>query len=476
MKHRIMIVDDEKNIRSSLKLLLADKYHIIEAESGKEALSLLDKVDVDLILLDIQMEDMNGIEVLEEIKEMDLDLNIIMVTVEHDVKKVVHSLKMGAYDYITKPFETSELLISIERALENKELKQKSLYLESEYDNYWKSHEIIGKSDVMIELFKTIDKVSKFDTNILITGETGVGKELVARAVHKKSIRAKKPFIAINCGAMPVNLIESELFGHEPGAFTGATSRKKGKFELAHGGIIFLDEISDLSIEAQVKLLRVLQSGEFARVGSVKTFYTDVKVFAATNQELGKLVSEGKFRKDLYYRINVVEIKIPPLRERKEDIPLLTKHFIKKYSREMNIEEKEISNEVLLKLQEVSDWDGNIRELEHKITSALILSEDNKLTLSDFLPEKREKIEYTDITSYFIKHVYDIGTSKEEFEHLRKKIKKELLRNFDKIFFERILKKVDGNVDKAVEETGINRTYFYYLLKRAGIKLKDFQN
>ncbi|MFC1557937.1 sigma-54-dependent transcriptional regulator [candidate division KSB1 bacterium] len=476
MKHSIMIVDDEPNVRSSLKLILEDKYNIIEAESGNEALNLLDKVNVDLILLDIRMEGMDGIQTLKEVKKAEPDVNVIMVTVEQDIKKVVDTIRLGAYDYITKPFNEDELLLSIERALENKELKHRNVYLESELKSKWRSQEIVGQSKAMINIFETIDKVSEYDTNVLITGETGVGKELVARDLHQKSLRSDKPFIAINCGAMPVNLIESELFGHEPGAYTSAITRKKGKFEVAHGGIVFLDEISELSTQAQVKLLRVLQSGEFSRLGGNQTIITDVKVFAATNQELDKMVSMNEFRKDLYYRIKVVEIKVPPLRQRREDIPLLIRHFIKKYSEEMKIKQKTISREVITKLQNMYEWEGNVRELENQVKSALILSEKTFLDLSDFFPSKSEKMDFSDLTPYFINQVYSIGLTKPEFEELRGKIKTDILKAFDKIYIERILEKVGGNIPNAIEETGMNRTFFYYLLKRANIKIEDFKD
>ena len=475
MKHRVMIVDDEPNVRSSIKIFIEDKYYVIEAESGQEALDLLEKVKVDLILLDIWMEDMNGIEVLKQIKKNETDVAVIMVTVEQDVKKVVDAMKLGAYDYIVKPFNESELLISIERALENIELKQTKIYLESELMEKWKYYELVGKSESMMNLFNTIDKVSQFDANILITGETGVGKELVARAIHKKCLRSDKPFIAINCGAIPINLIESELFGYESGAFTGATARKKGKFELANGGVIFLDEISELSLESQVKLMRILQSGEFSRLGGVQTLYTDVRIFAATNQDLEKLMSINKFRKDLYYRINVVKINVPPLREKREDIPILVKYFIKKYSKEMNIKEKSISEEVLNKLQTSSEWKGNVRELENKVVSALILSKGSQLEIHNFFPDHEDKIKFTDVTPFLINQAYSINLKREEFENLRKKIKIDMLKAFDRIFLERIKKKVNGNIERAIKETGINRTYFYYLIKRAEMTPEEFQ-
>lgn len=475
MGRRIMIVDDEPSVRSSLKVLLEDKYYVIEAENGKEALNLLGKVSVDLVLLDIKMEDVDGIQVLERIKKENLPLNVIMVTVERDIQKVIDTIKLGAYDYITKPFIESNLLISIERALENVELKRANKYFESEVKDKRKYFELVGKSKAMVEIYKSIEKFSKFDTNVLVTGETGVGKELVARAIHKEGPRANKPFIAINCGAMPINLIESELFGHEPGAYTGATSRREGKFEIANGGIIFLDEISELNLEAQVKLLRVIQSGEFTRLGGNKTIYTDVRIIAATNQKLEGLIAQNKFRKDLFYRIKVVEINIPPLRERKEDIPILVKHFIKKYSQEMNIPEKKISNEVLLKLQNLSDWEGNIRELENKVISASIVAEGSEITLDNFFPKHSDKIEFSDLTPYFIKNVYSIALNKKEFEAKRKEIKREILKTFDKLFVERLLEKIGGDVKNAVKETGMNRTYFYYLLRRSGIDIKDFR-
>lgn len=476
MKHRIMIVDDEPNVRSSLRIFLEDKYNIIEAESGRDALRLLEKIKVDLILLDVRMEDMNGIDVLSQIRKDDTDIAVIMVTVEQDIKKVVEVIKLGVYDYITKPFDESELLISIDRALENIELKQKNLYLESELMDEWKHYELIGKSEKMLNLFNIIDKVTQFDTNILITGETGVGKELVARAIHKKCLRKDKPFIAINCGAMPINLIESELFGHEPGAFTGATSRKKGKFELAKGGVIFLDEISELSLEAQVKLLRILQSGEFSRLGGTQTLYTDVRIFAATNQELEKLISINKFRKDLYYRINVVEIKVPPLGERRNDIPILTNYFIKKYSKKMNVQEKNVSEEVLNRLKNFSDWEGNVRELENKVVSALILSHGDELKIYDFFPKYEDKIKSSEISPFIVDKVYTIDLKKEEYEKFRKNFKIELLKSFDRIFLERIKAKVNGNIEKATEIIGINRTYFYFLLRRAKMKPEEFQD
>jgi len=368
----ILIVDDELSVRESLKLILQDQYKILMADNAKEALILFERENPNLVLLDIILPEMDGIAVLKRIREIDATVPIIMLTATRMVKTAVEAMKMGATDYLSKPFEIEELKLIIEKAITTKDLEQEVRYLRSEVTRRYSFKSIIGKSREMQEVYAKIEQITDTRTTVLITGESGTGKELVARALHYNSSRKEKPFIAINCAALPETLIESELFGHERGAFTDAQVRKVGQFELADNGTLFLDEVADLSQATQAKLLRVLQEKEFTRVGGTRTIRVDVRLIAATNKNLDQALKQGSFREDLYYRINVVPIHLPPLRERREDLPLLVNHFLAKKAEEEGHSPKQISPEAMTLMMNY-DWPGNVRELQNIIEQMVTL-------------------------------------------------------------------------------------------------------
>jgi DNA-binding NtrC family response regulator len=370
---RILIVDDEKNIRRTLRMVLEGPgYDLIEAASAEEALSRLDEEDVDLIVLDVRLPAMSGIDALDLIrKRPGLDaVPVIMISGHASLAEAVHSVQLGATDFLEKPLDRDRVLVSVENALRQTKLQREVVRLRAEvYDRF----EMIGQSPVMRSLFASIEKVAPTRGRVLITGESGTGKELIARAIHRLSDRPDGPFVMLNCAAIPAELIESELFGYERGAFTGAHGRKKGMFELADGGTLFLDEIGDMSVGAQAKVLRALQSGEITRVGSERSIAVDVRVLAATNKDLESEVAKGAFRDDLYFRLNVVPIRSPALRERVEDIPLLAQSFFKQFCREYGGKEKPADPEVFELLTQ-RPWPGNVRELRNVVERMVILS------------------------------------------------------------------------------------------------------
>jgi len=371
-KRRILIADDELGSRESLRMILKDTYEVIPAENGTEALKAFSDQKIDAAILDIVMPDIDGIEVLRRLREEDPLLPVIMVTATQSVKTAVDAMKLGAFDYITKPYDVNEIKLVIEKAMQSRAVMNELTYLRSEVKRTYGFENIIGDSSVIRAVFDTIKKVKDTDSTVLISGESGTGKELIARAVHFSGARKDKPFIAVHCAAIPSTLLESELFGHEKGAFTGADQRKLGKFELADTGTIFLDEIGEMDPAIQAKMLRVLQEQEINRVGGTKPIKIDVRILAATNRDLKKAVQEGKFREDLYYRINVVPIQLPPLRERREDIPAIATFFFDKYKKELNSKVQGISPEAM-KLLQGCDWPGNVRELENTIERLLAL-------------------------------------------------------------------------------------------------------
>lgn len=381
--NNILVVDDEPNLRQLLKLYFEQKnWNVQLAGSGTEALNIFeDGSSIQLVILDIKMPDMSGLEVLIEMKKRASDVPIIMITAFGSHTGALEALRQGAYDYITKPFELEELYFRAQKALEKVALEKKIYELKEETLEKTKFGFIIGKSSKMSKVASMVEKVSKVSTTILITGESGTGKELAAKAIHILGPRKNYRFVSINCGAIPETLLESELFGYEKGAFTGATKSNIGLFQIADKGTIFLDEIGEMSLQMQVKLLRVLQDRLIRPVGSTKDIEVDVRVIAATNQNLEKLVSEKRFREDLYYRINVIHIDIPPLRDRKEDIPVLVQAFIKKYCEKMGILEKKISLDAMRVLENYH-WPGNIRELENVIERAVTLEPSDVIRLS----------------------------------------------------------------------------------------------
>src|SRR5947207_3835011 len=362
----ILVVDDEPGLRESFRLILDEAYEVIDVPDGPSALDVLRSSQVDLVLLDIRLPGMDGIEVLERIKALDEAVEVILVTAVKTVRTAVAAMKLGAFDYVTKPFEEDELLSLLRRPLERRSLEREVVYLRSELERHHDFDEIVGQHPEMQKLYRLVTNVARTPTTVLITGESGTGKELIARAIHRQSQRRDKPVVAVNPAAIAETLIESELFGHEKGAFTGAFQRKLGKFELAHGGTLFLDEIASLKPDVQAKLLRVLQEREIERVGGTRSIAIDVRIISATNVDLKRLVAERNFREDLFYRLNVVPITVPPLRDRAGDIPLLVDHFIRRYNHEFNKRIEGLSPDALEALSGYP-WPGNVRELQNII-------------------------------------------------------------------------------------------------------------
>ncbi|MBE9502678.1 MAG: sigma-54-dependent Fis family transcriptional regulator [Proteobacteria bacterium] len=398
MDKRILIVDDELSIREFLEILLVEEgYQVTTARSGAEALEKINDKDFHMVISDIQMPKLNGIEVLKRVKEISPSTEVIMITAYASAESAVEALKCGAYDYMTKPFKVDEIKLILQKAFEKIALQNENLLLKKELKESFNFGDIVGASDKMMDIYNLIKKVAPTMSNILITGESGTGKELVAKAIHSNSRRSEHPFITVNCGAMAENLLESELYGHKKGAFTGAISNKRGLFELARGGSIFLDEIGDTPLALQVKLLRVIQEKEFRRVGDTENLKTDVRIIAASNRGLEEEARQGSFREDLYYRLNVIQIKLPPLRKRKEDLPSLVDHFIRKYNRELGRKILRISSEAMTVLQGY-DFPGNIRELENIIEHAVALEVTDIILAETLSEEVREKehSEYTD--------------------------------------------------------------------------------
>ncbi len=378
----ILVVDDDPGIRESFRLILEDSYDVLCVPDGGQALETLRSYQVDLVLLDIRLPDMDGIEVLERLRTLDEHLDVILVTAVQTVRTAVATMKLGAFDYLTKPFEEEEILSVVRRALEKRALDREVAYLRTELARQHDFEELVGRHPSMQKLYRLIGNVARTPVTVLITGESGTGKELVARAIHHQGPRREGPFVPVNLAAIPETLMESELFGHERGAFTGASQRRLGKFELAHGGTLFLDEIAALRVDLQAKILRVLQEREIERVGGTRHIKVDVRIIAATNADLKKAIRAGTFREDLYYRLDVVQIPVPPLRERREDIPLLMDHFIRKYNQRFGKRLTHVSPKALEVLRQ-APWPGNVRELENMIERAVALSDGPIIDLKD---------------------------------------------------------------------------------------------
>ncbi len=393
----VLIVDDEKNYPLILSAVLEDEgYEILTAGSGFEALDILQGSDIDLVLSDMKMPSMDGIELLENIKDRSPDLPVIMMTAYGTVDKAVEAMEKGAYSYLVKPFDNEKLIIYVKKAISMYQVVKENRQLRDAVESRYSFNNIIGKSKVMQDMFATIRKVAPTTATVLIEGESGTGKELVAKSIHFNSLRKVKPFVAVNCSALAESLLESELFGHEKGAFTGAITMKKGRFEIADSGTLFLDEIGELSQSLQVKLLRVLQEKIIERVGGVKPVPINIRIIAATNKNLKREMTEGRFREDLYYRLNVVHITLPQLMHRQEDIRLLIDHFIKKYSdeRRSNMPVTGISPEAERLFYDYN-WPGNVRELENVIEHIMILSSDETIKITDLPKDFRDNVHNT---------------------------------------------------------------------------------
>ena len=384
-KKRVLLIDDEARVRTSLKMVLEPTYDIYQAADAQEGLDVFRKEGPDLVLLDVILPGTDGLAVLQTLRSENKTTPVIMLTGTKSVKTAVDAMKLGAADYLSKPFDVEELRIVVNRALTSQALEREVKQLRAQVVQRYAFHNLIGKSQSMQEIYAKIEQVADSRTTVLITGESGTGKELVAKALHYNSSRRERPFIALNCAALPETLIESELFGHEKGSFTDATARRVGQFELANTGTMFLDEIGDLSAVTQAKLLRVLQEREFTRIGGVQSIKVDVRIVAATNKNLDELVRKGLFREDLYYRINVIALYLPPLRQRDEDVPLLAKHFLAKRVEEERRPPIEFSKEALELLTRYP-WPGNVREMENIVEQAFIWSQSSPQITPEHLP------------------------------------------------------------------------------------------
>ncbi|MCG6892307.1 MAG: sigma-54 dependent transcriptional regulator [Desulfobacteraceae bacterium] len=382
---RILVVDDDRATRESMEEILEDDYDVVCVADGPSALEKIQKEVFDLVFLDVVMPEMDGIETLRRIKAFDNSLDVIMVSATDRAREATDSIKSGAYDYITKPFDAEVVLHHLENALHKRSLEQEIRYLRSEMALRAGDTRVISQSDSMKAVFRLVGKVAQAASNVLISGESGTGKELIARVIHNGSPRAEHRFVAINCAAIPPELIEAELFGHEKGAFTGAYRQNIGKFEFANRGTIFLDEISSLKLEMQAKLLRFLQEREFTRVGSNRSIKVDIRMVAATNTRLEEMIADGRFRDDLYFRLNVIPIQLPPLRQRKGDIPLLANYFLERFNRRLNKNIRSIEADAMAVL-EAYPWPGNIRELENLIERMVVLEADGKAIDEKALP------------------------------------------------------------------------------------------
>jgi len=445
---RILVVDDDKYLRKQIYWTLKDNYEIIQAENRFQTLKIIQKSTIDLVLLDLHLPPKldnpeEGIKTLQEMKEINPEIIVIVITGNKEEETSLKAIGDGAYDYFSKPFDLEEMKIILNRALYVQSLEREARHLQEELEKRYQFSQMVAKNEKMQEVFHLIRKVAKADCNVLLLGESGTGKELAARAIHGNSQRKEEPFVVVNCAALPETLLESELFGYEKGAFTGAESVKPGKFELAHKGTIFLDEISDMSLAMQAKILRMLQERSFERVGGTQSMKVDVRILAATNKELEKLLSDGSFREDLYYRLKVVTIDLPPLRERKEDIPLLASYFLKQYSLKNSKNIRGISSSAMTLLKWY-DWPGNVRELENVVERAVALASKG-IILPQYLPSDLGKEK---------KKMSDFFSSDFSLDEL------------EKILIENALKSANGDQVKAAEKLAIHRNTLHYKIKK----------
>jgi len=457
MKFKVLIIDDEDCIREVFSALLEEKdYRVEEADTGNGGIDIIRKFHPDIILLDMNLPDISGMEVLSFVKESNIPAEVIIITAYGTIKNAVEATRLGAYDYLQKPVDNDELLLVVSRALEVKRLQREVEELRNELSSRYQFSNIIGTSSRMNSIFQMMAKISRVEGTVLITGESGTGKELVARAIHYNSTRSDKPFVVVNCGAIPKDLIESEFFGHLKGAFTDAKTEKTGKFELANHGTIFLDEIGDLSPEAQVKLLRAIGEKEIVKVGGSKTIPIDVRVIAATNQSLEELVKEGKFREDLFWRLAVLSLHLPPLRERNADIALLCDYFIKKFNKSLDKKIKGVSSECMELLKKYT-WPGNVRELESVLYEAMVLS--NGL----WIDEEDLPARITEAESY--EPDDPIGLGKPLHETIQR-----IAENVERKMIRRALKETGGNRTRAAKMLGISRKTLFNKMTQYELK------
>ncbi|MCF7805529.1 MAG: sigma-54 dependent transcriptional regulator [Candidatus Marinimicrobia bacterium] len=438
MKGSILIADDEQEIRESLSVVLEDEgYNCTTAEDGAAALERVEEANFDILIADIKMPNLDGMELVEKTNQISPQTMSIIITAYATVETAVRALRSGASDYILKPLDFDEVIMRVKHLMDHREMEMENQYLRDQVDKKFNFNNIIGDSPAMRDVYQMVKRVSQSTTNVLITGKTGTGKELVARAIHANSDRANKPFIPINCGAIPDNLFESELFGYKKGAFTGANTDKDGVFKTANSGTLFLDEVAEIPLHVQVKLLRAIETKEVKPLGTNTTINIDVRLVAATNKTLIDEVEAGNFREDLYYRLNIIELKLPSLSERKEDIPLLVKHFVEKYNRELKRDIKGVDNETMKTLMHYR-WKGQVRELENVIERAVLLCDDDYISQSDLPPSTNQ-----DINDYYPDDL------------------KEATKNFERQHISALLRRCDGDKKKASDLLNIGLSSLY---------------
>ncbi len=444
---KILIVDDELIVRESLGgWLERDGHSVDKAPSGEEALEMLQSVKYDILLLDIKMGGMSGLDVLKKVKEQDPDMVVVMITAYGSIPSSIEAMKNGAYDYLLKPFDPDELGMLIEKIIDHQEKIRENLYLKEKHKERDRFESMLGQSQPMQKVFDIIEDIAPVNSTVLITGETGTGKGLAAKAIHTKSSRNDGPFVVVNCGAIPEHLMESELFGHQKGAFTDAKETKKGLLELAHGGTLFLDEIGEISIRMQIDLLRVLEDRVFYRVGGTQPIEVDFRVVAASNRDLKDAIKEGSFREDLFYRLNVISFDMPPLRERKEDLPLLADYFLRKYTHETNKQVKKISRDALDEMM-LYEWPGNVRELENAIERGVVIAKGTEI-VTENLP------------------IFNPG-------QVSVPPAAQSLKEMEKLHITQVLINKEWNISKSSEVLGIDRSTLYNKIKLYNIQKID---
>lgn len=444
----ILIVDDEKSIRSALRMILEyEGYQAEEVENGYAAIEVVKKNFVDAILLDIKMPGIDGIETLDALKKINRTIPIIILTGHGSIETAVEATKKGAFDFLTKPADREKILITLRNAFLQEDLLRENVAMKQRIET---EDIIIGKSKAIQEVLSIVDRVGPTDVRVLITGENGTGKELIAKAIHKKSPRSDKQMIEVNCAAIPTELIESELFGHEKGSFTGATAQRIGKFEQAHLGTIFLDEVGDMSAQTQAKVLRVLEEGTFERVGGTKQIEVNVRVIAATNKDLKEEIKQGKFREDLYHRLNVIPVHVPPLRDRRDDVSLLIIHFVADVSKRNKLHQRSFTSEAIDKLRSMN-WPGNVRELRNVVERLLILAAGPEVTLKDVNT-------LINPSSDIFSNLLSLDSSYQEFKD-----------QAEKIFIQKQLERFAWNVSRTADELGIQRSHLYTKMRKYGL-------
>ncbi|MFC1528082.1 sigma-54-dependent transcriptional regulator [Candidatus Neomarinimicrobiota bacterium] len=456
LNFHILLIDDEPAQITSIKSFLKRRgYTVSSTNSGPDGINIVKDGNIDLVFTDYRMPEMNGLEVVQSIKEINPELSIVVMTAFSDIKDAVQVMKDGAFDYLSKPIQLDELEILVKKAQERNDLISENKLLKEQLVGKFKFDSIVTKSLKMEKILSITGRVAKSNSTVLVRGETGTGKELIAQALHFGSDRQNKPLITVNCAALSENLLESELFGHEKGSFTGASSQRIGRFEQANGGTLFIDEIGDISLQTQVKLLRALQFGEFERIGGTKTLKVDVRVITATNRNLEEMIGNGQFRQDLYYRINVIAINLPALRERKEDIPLLIKHFIDKFSKETGKDVRNISKEAHNQLMHYH-FPGNIRELRNIIESAVVMARGEIITINDFTPDVLTSSESTALNPHNFQNSYD-----------------DKLEAFETTMIKDALDLKGGNQSQAAQVLGITERHLRSRMQKYSIKNKS---